>query len=130
MKDIKDIIQQKKISSWNDLYLIIFNKNLPLSNLCNQKTKDIKSILGKEKNNFKNSINNLSLPKELKLLYHEIVKIKDNDAPIYDLFKILLKSMVDNSNSETKNINLIFVGNFNWKIIALKSKNIIKIKKY
>ena len=130
MKDIKDIIQQKKISSWNDLYLIIFNNNLPLSNLCNQKTKDIKSILGKEKNNFKNSINNLSLPKELKLLYHEIVKIKDNDAPIYDLFKILLKSMVDNSNSETKNINLIFVGNFNWKIIALKSKNIIKIKKY
>ena len=56
----------------------------------------------KEKNNFKNSINNLSLPKELKLLYHEIVKIKDNDDPNYDLFKILLKS--DNSNSETKKL--------------------------
>ena len=58
----------------------------------------------KEKNNFKNNINNLSLPKELKLLYHEIVKIKDNDDPNYDLFKILLKSMTDNSNSEIKKL--------------------------
>lgn len=81
----------------------------------------------KEKNSFKNSINNLSLPKDLKLLYHEILKIKNNDNPNYDLFKILLKSMADNSNSEAKKYIFNYCGGFKLKNYCSQIK---KYEKY